>query len=320
MRKILITGITGFAGSFLAEYLIKTQPDVKISGTYIVEKSLENVASIKEKLQLEKVDLTDFSSVNQLIKKCTPDVVFHLAAITTVVEGFQNPSLVISNNATAQINILESLRQENLLQSKFILISSANVYGNVKPENLPIDESTPLMPDNPYAVSKITQDFIGLQYFLTYGMPVIRLRPFNHLGPRLSPQISISHFAQQIAMIEKGKQEAVLKVGNLSTKRDFSDVHDIVRAYALAAEKGKPGDVYNIGSGTAYKIEDILNKLLKMAKVEIKIVPDESRMRPSDIQELRCDATKFMSLTGWKTEIPLDQTLKDTLEYWRKQV
>ncbi len=320
MKKILITGITGFAGSFLAEYLVDKAPEDVIIGTYLSDRSLENIEQIKNNLHLVKVDLTDFSAVSSLIETNRPDIIYHLAAISTVSDSYRNPSLVISNNASAQINLFESLRRQNLSNTKVIVISSANVYGQVKKEDLPINENTPLNPDNPYAVSKITQDFIALQYFLAYKMPIIRLRPFNHLGPRLNTEISLSYFAQQIAKIENKQIEPVLAVGNITTKRDFTDVHDMVRGYVLAAEYGVPGEVYNIGSGQSYEIGSLLDKLLKMSQSRIEIKADPTKMRPSDIPELVCDATKFKDLTGWETEIDIDTTLKELLEYWRKSI
>ncbi len=304
----------------MAEYLVQNAPDDVIIGTYLSDKSLANVEQIRDELHLEKVDLTDFNAVLHLIETNKPDVIYHLAAISTVSDSFRNPSLVISNNASAQINLFEALRRQNLSQTKVIIISSANVYGQVKKEDLPINEDAPLKPNNPYAVSKITQDFIALQYYLAYKMPIVRLRPFNHLGPRLSPEISVSYFAQQIAKIEKKQIESVLSVGNITTKRDFTDVHDMVRAYVLAQEKGEAGEVYNLGSGRSYEIGSLLDKLLKMSPARIEVRADQARMRPSDIPELVCDSTKFKNLTGWETYIDIDTTLKELLDYWRQTV
>ncbi len=320
MKKILITGVSGFAGSYLAEYLVENSPEDVVIGTYLSDRSLVNVEKIKDDIHLVKADLTDFASVSNLIETNRPDVIYHLAAISTVSDSFRNPSLVIYNNASAQINLFEALRRQNLSDTKVIVISSANVYGKVSKEDLPINEGTPLNPDNPYAVSKITQDFIALQYFLAYKMPIVRLRPFNHLGPRLNPEISISYFAQQIAKIESKQIEPVIGVGNITSKRDFTDVRDMVRAYVLAAELGIAGEVYNLGSGQSYEIGSLLDKLLKMSQVRIEVKADPSRMRPSDIPELVCDPAKFNNLTGWIAEIDIDTTLEDLLEYWRKNV
>jgi GDP-4-dehydro-6-deoxy-D-mannose reductase len=197
------------------------------------------------------------------------------------------------------------------------VVASAEVYGCVKKEDLPIDEETPLNPTNPYAVSKLTQDFLGLQYHLSYGLKTLRVRPFNHVGPRQSPNFVVSTFAQKIVEIEKGKREPVLPVGNLQAKRDFTDVRDVVKVYSLLMEKGEFGEVYNIGSGVSYKIAEILEKLLSISKVKITVKVDKSLFRPIDDPDLVCDVTKVTKLTGWRPEIPIEKTLKDTLDYWR---
>jgi GDP-4-dehydro-6-deoxy-D-mannose reductase len=197
------------------------------------------------------------------------------------------------------------------------VVASAEVYGSVTKEDLPMGEDTPLNPTNPYAVSKLAQDFLGLQYFLSYGIKTIRVRPFNHVGPRQAPNFVISSFAQKIAEIEKGKREPILPVGNLEAKRDFTDVRDMVKAYSLIMEKGEFGEVYNIGSGRSYKISEILEMLLSFSSVKITVEIDKSLFRPIDDPELVCDSTKINKTTGWKAEIPLEETLKDTLDYWR---
>jgi GDP-4-dehydro-6-deoxy-D-mannose reductase len=316
MKKVLITGITGFAGSYLAEYLASTKK-YAISGTYLFDKSLSNVESIKGSLDLIKADLSEEKSVFKIIEDVSPDIIFHLAALTSPAESFKNPTATLNNNISLQVNLLEAVRKFKLINTKILITSSADVYGRVAREDLPIDENTPLMPTNPYSVSKIAQDFLGLSYFLAYGLRVIRVRPFNHVGPRQSPNFVVSAFAKQIAEIEKRKKEPYLSVGNLEAKRDFTDVRDMVRAYALAVEKGKDGDVYNIGSGTSYKILDILNKLIAMSSLKIEIRINKDLFRPSDDPELICDNSKFNKVTDWKPQIPIETTLKETLDYWR---
>lgn len=261
----------------------------------------------------------DDKATEDLVRKSKPDYVFHLAALTSPSESFSNPSLTITNNTTAQVNLLEAIRKSNS-NAAILIISSADVYGLVDKKDLPIDEETPLMPVNPYAVSKLTQDFLGLQYFLSYGMKVVRVRPFNHIGPRQSPHFVVSSFAKQIAEIEKGGKEKVINVGNLSSKRDFTDVRDVVAAYLLALEKGKSGDVYNIGSGTSYKISEILDKLISLSADNIKAEVNRDLIRVKDEPELLCDRTKFTNQTGWKPSIDIETTLKDTLDYWRNIV
>lgn len=317
MKKVFITGITGFAGSFLAEYLISLG-NFAIKGTYLTDESLSLIAGIKDRIEPIKLNLLDDRKVNVLIDKYKPDIVFHLAALTSPADSFQNPAATITNNVTAQINILEAIRKSNLLDTKILIISSADVYGIVDKKDLPIDEKTEFRPTNTYSVSKIAQDFLGFQYFLSYGLKIIRVRPFNHIGPRQSPKFVVASFAKQIAEIEAGEIEPTIFVGNLSAKRDFTDVRDMVKAYLLVAEKGDIGDVYNIGSGSSYGISEILDKLLSLSKKQIKIKIDKSRFRPSDEQELICNRKKITDKTGWEPTIPLETTLKDTLDYWRK--
>ncbi len=319
MKKVLITGITGFAGSHLAEFLAITN-SYRIFGTNVSDRNLANIETVQDKVQLFKVNLMDFDQTDSVIREVRPDVVFHLAASTFVADSFRKPAEFITNNVTSQVNVLESLKRNNLLETKVLIVSSSHIYGLVLPEDLPMDENTPLRPDNPYSVSKIAQDYLGLSYFLAYKQPIIIVRPFNHLGPRLSSQISISRWSKSIAEIEKGTAEPVLKVGNLSTKRDFTDVRDMVRAYALAIEQGENGEAYNIGTGKAHTMEEMLEKLIALSTVKITITTDESLLRPSDIPELRCDPSKFQLKTGWTPEIPLEKTLQDTLDYWRKVV
>ena len=316
MKNILITGISGFAGSFLVEYLV-SQNRGKISGTYLEEASLSNIENVKTKVNLFKLNLTEEKKVLNIVKEVKPDFVFHLAALTSPKESFDNPFETIENNVKAELNLLEAVRKLKQLNTRILVISSSEVYGIVEKKDLPIDEDTKLMPASPYAVSKITQDFLALQYFLSYNSRIIRVRPFNHIGPRQAPYFVVSAFAKKIAEIEKGKADNILFVGNLDSKRDFTDVRDMVRAYSILIEKGREGDVYNIGSGRSYEISEILNKMLSLAKTKIKVRVDESLLRPNDNPDLVCDRTKFTNLTGWKPEILIDKTLKDTLDYWR---
>jgi GDP-4-dehydro-6-deoxy-D-mannose reductase len=313
--KALITGVTGFAGSFLAEKLV-SQKKYDVYGTYLTQESLANVEKIKDQLNLIRADLSNSELVTKIIKDTSPDIIFHLAALTSPADSFRNPIATLNNNISLQTNILESVRTY-VPEAKILIISSADIYGKVTKENLPISENTPLMPTNPYSVSKIAQDYLGLMYNLTYGLKTIIVRPFNHIGPRQSPNFAVSSFAKQIAEIEKGKKEPAMLVGNLDAKRDFTDVRDMMDAYILAVEKGKYGDVYNLGSGKSYKMLDILNKLISLSKLKIAIKTDPKLLRPSDNPELICDSGKFRSITGWAPKIPLEKTLLDTLDYWR---
>lgn len=315
MKKILITGASGFTGGYLSEYLL-SQNKFEIFGIYHSEDSFRR-SPVKEKIQFKKIDLIDSNNVFNLVKEIKPDYIFHLAAASAPSESFKDPVGTFHNNVTAEINLLEAIQKINLLQSRILIISSCEVYGYVKPDDLPVNEMTQLRPATPYAVSKVTQDYLGLQYYLAYKLQCIRVRPFNHIGPRQDAKFVVSDFSRQIAEIEKGKKEPVMYVGNLEAKRDFTDVRDIVKAYSQLSEKGTPGEVYNVGSGISYSAKEILDTLLKNAKCEISIKTDPEKMRPGDMPDIICDNKKLIDLTGWKPEITLKQTLADTLDYWR---
>lgn len=318
MTKTLITGVSGFAGSHLAQYLAKKSSD-QLFGTFLTDSSLANIESLTGSLKPVQLDLNDKEKVKEVIQDIKPDVVYHLAAFAAPSQSFSNPTETISNNVNAQLNLLEAIRSIEL-KSRILIISSADIYGSVKKEELPISENVPANPNNPYSLSKLFQDELGLQYFMSYKMDIIRARPFNHIGPRQSPYFAVPTFAKKIAEIEKGKNPPVIKVGNLDTKRDFTDVRDMVRAYALLMEKGQAGDVYNIGSGNSYLIKDVLDMLISLSTVKIEIQQDPSLLRPTDNPELRADSSKIHNLTGWKPEINLEQSLKDTLDYYRNIV
>ncbi len=316
MKKAFITGISGFAGSFLAEELLKNS-NFEVSGVYLSEASLNNLASIKDKIKIIKLDLTDSSSTFKYIKEIKPDYIFHLAGLAGSSDSFGAPLATIVGNVAPQINIFDAVRELNLLKTRILIASSAEIYGHVEKKDLPISEDTPLNPTSPYAVSKISQDFLGLSYFNSYNLDIVRVRPFNHIGPRQIDKFVVGSFAKKIAEIEKKKREAVMPVGNLESKRDFTDVRDVVKAYILALEKGKSGKAYNIGSGTSYSISEILDKLIGFSDIKIKVEQEKSLLRPSDNPDLICDYGKFADLTDWKPEIQIDKTLEDTLDYWR---
>jgi GDP-4-dehydro-6-deoxy-D-mannose reductase len=245
-----------------------------------------------------------------------PDLVFHLAAMADVGRSFQNPWETLENNIVSQINVLQAILNLRL-PTRILVVSSAEIYGSAVKTGVPQDENTPFQPANPYSVSKVAQDMLGLQYFISYKMPIIRARPFNHIGPSQKGGFVAADFASQIAAIEAGQHEPVIYVGNLSAERDFTDVRDVVRAYYLLALKGEPGQAYNVCSGEAYSVQYLLDTLLNFSTVNVEVRQEPSRMRPSDVPRRVGDATKLREATGWKPEILFEQSLLDILNDWR---
>jgi GDP-4-dehydro-6-deoxy-D-mannose reductase len=316
--KVLITGITGFVGSHLTEYLLKLG-NIEIYGIVRWRSQVDNIEHIKDKIKLYECDIRDMVSVEKTIFTIKPDKIFHLAAQSFVPTSWNAPAETLTTNVIGELNIFESVRNSKLNPVIHIACSSEE-YGMVYENEIPIKETNPLRPLSPYAVSKVAQDLLGYQYYMSYKLNIIRTRGFNHTGPRRGEVFVTSNFAKQIAEIEKNKREPVIYVGNLDAKRDFTDVRDMVRAYWLSTEKCQPGEVYNICSGKAYPIREVLDILLSYSKVKITVKQDPSRIRPSDVPVLVGDNTKFSSVTGWKPEIPFEKTLKDLLNYWREKI
>ncbi len=311
--KVLISGITGFAGSHLADYCL-SQGD-EVHGTCRWRSKKENVSHLEGKIELHECDLTDSTSVNKVIG-IKPDYIFHLAAQSYVKSSWDEPAHTLSNNIISELNILEAVRSINY-KPRIHIAATSEEYGDAT--CFPITEETPLQPLSPYAVSKVAQDLLGFQYYKSYGMDIVRTRAFNHTGPRRGEVFVCSNFAKQIVNIERGGKP-IMMVGNLEARRDFTDVRDMVRGYYLALKKGKSGEVYNICSGAhgTYSIKQILDSLVFKAKVKIKVKEDPDRMRPSDIPLLMGKNSKFSRATGWKPQIPMRQTLEDLLNYWRE--
>jgi len=317
--RVLITGITGFAGSHLADYILASHPKIKVCGLVRWRSRMDNISHVLDKVELHEADLKDIVSLKKCLAKIKPDFVFHLAAQSFVPSSWLLPAETFAINAIGQINLFEALLGLKL-NPKIQVAGSSEEYGQVFPHELPMKETNPLRPLSPYAVSKVAQDLLAYQYFRSYGLRTVRTRGFNHTGPRRGDVFVTSSFAKQIAEIEKGKREPVIDVGNLEAKRDFTDVRDIVRAYWLSLEKGEEGEVYNIGTGKAYAMKEVLDMLLSLSKVKVKVNVDPSRLRPSDVPILVSDCTKFVKLTGWKPKIPLKQTFRDLLNYWREKI
>jgi GDP-4-dehydro-6-deoxy-D-mannose reductase len=313
--RVLITGITGFAGSHLADFLL-TQDGVEVSGIKRWRSRTENIEHLLGRVDLLECDIMDASAVRSTIASVKPDKIFHLAAQTFVPPSWTAPSVTITTNIVGTLNIFEGVRQAGI--DPWILAAcSSDEYGKVEPDEIPIKETNPLRPLSPYSVSKIGQDMLSYQYFRSYGLKIIRTRAFNHTGPRQVDVFVCSDFAKQIADIEKGLKKPVMRVGNLESRRDFLDVRDVVRGYWTLLEKGTPGEAYNLCSGRAITIQEILDILLSLSKVKIDVQQDPMRMRPSDVPLILGDGSKILREVGWEAEIDLEQTLQDTLDYWR---
>lgn len=314
--KILITGVDGFVGGHLARYLF-TLSEATIYGTTLLPVE-HHQALAKEGILLQQADLTHSSDVRSLLENIAPDYVYHLAAQSFVPRSFEAPWETLQNNILAQLNILHRMALMKL-ETRVLVVGSSGEYGSVQPDEVPITETQPLRPANPYSVSKVTQDMLGLQYFISHDVQTIRVRPFNHIGPGQSERFVASAFASQIAAIEHGKQDPIMHVGNLTGKRDFTDVRDMVRAYHLLLTNGKPGEVYNIGSGKAHSIQELLDILLSFTDLRIKVQADPDLLRPIDAPIVVCDAQKMHDVTGWTPIISFEDTLRNILDDWRSR-
>jgi GDP-4-dehydro-6-deoxy-D-mannose reductase len=314
--RALITGVSGFVGSHLAEYLLYNT-DWRVAGT--VYGPVNNVAHLKDQVAIYPAELSQRKVVTDLLQETRPNYVFHLAAQPSAALSRRDPWFTLENNIRVQLNILDVVAELDL-ESRVLVVGSSEEYGRVTPDDLPIDEDTPLRPMTPYAVSKIAQDYLGLQYYLSHGVATIRVRPFNHMGPRQSKGFVAPDFASQIAEIEAGLHPPEVSVGALDVSRDLSDVRDIVRGYYLALTQGERGEVYNLGSEREHTTRALLQALISLTKLDVRIVQDPERLRPSDVPRVVADCRKLRARTGWRAEIPFEQSLRDLLDYWRGQV
>lgn len=314
--RVLITGVSGFAGSHLAAHLL-AQGEVDLWGT--ARSGLGASAHLAGRITTEPVDLIEAGAVRALLERAQPERIYHLAAQAFVPRSWEAPWETLENNIRGQLNVLQGVVDLGL-ESRVLCVASMEVYGPPRPEELPLDERTPFRPDSPYGVSKVAQDVLGGQYFQSYGVHAVRARPFNHIGPRQNDRFVAASFARQIAEIEAGLRPPVIEVGNLEAQRDFTDVRDVVRAYVLLLEQGVAGEAYNIGRGDPVRIRYLLNKLLSFSHTEIEVRQDPARLRPSDVPLSCADISKIQAATGWRPEIPLHQSLRDILNDWRQRV
>jgi len=317
--RILITGITGFVGSHLAEYILSLNEQHTIYGICRWRSPRDNLADIYSKVTLLEADLTDLSSLIRSFKTIEPDVIFHLAAQSYVLTSFNSPIQTLTSNVIGTANLLEAVR---IIEADPVIhvCSSSEVYGQVTEKDVPIKETCPFRPASPYAVSKVAEDMLALQYWLSYKIKTIRTRMFTHSGPRRGDVFALSFFAKQIAAAELGLRESTIQVGNLKSVRTFCDVRDAVKAYWIMVNKCKPGEVYNIGGNRTMAVGEALEILLSYSKLKFEIKVDPKLIRPSDVTlQIPC-IDKFRNETGWKPEIPLEKTLQDILKYWRGEL
>jgi GDP-4-dehydro-6-deoxy-D-mannose reductase len=317
VMQVLVTGAGGFVGGHLLAYLGCT-PGLSLHGTVLNE--AEKRPGLSDLCpNLWTIDLREMDAVHDLIAAIRPEQIYHLAGQAYVPRSFEEPWESLEINIRGTLNLLEAVRQ--LKQpSRVLVVSSAEIYGAVRPDQLPLTEDTPFLPSSPYSVSKIAQDMLTLQYSLTHKLFTVRMRPFNHIGPGQNNRFAVPDWASQIAEAEVGRREPVVYVGHLGAARDFTDVRDVVRSYALAIDHGDSGAVYNVCSGQAYTMQTILDKLIGLSKVSIEIRVDKQRLRPSDTPVLVGDYSRLRDRTGWRPEISIDQSLRDVLDEWRQGV
>lgn len=313
MKRALIIGAAGFVGSYLIDHIQK-----HCVWSIVVTKMPQ------ETMACPGVDICDLDilapeAIERLLEEQRPDYIFHLAAQSSVAVSWKNPGLTVDVNVKGSLNVLDAVRKLDY-KPRVLLIGSGEEYGHVRENEVPVQEDNVLRPGNIYAATKACQNMIGAIYAQAYGMDVMMVRAFNHVGPNQSPIFVVADFCKQTAEIEAGLKEPVIKVGNLSARRDFSDVRDVVRAYVELMEKGKAGETYNVGSGNAVEIRKILDMILCRSKKEIRVEVEPSRMRPVDVPVIEADISKLKACIGWKQKITLEETIQDTLEYWRQKL
>lgn len=313
MKKALIIGGAGFVGGYLIHQL-KDIDGYQVSVTKMPHEKIPG-----EGFQVYDLNILDREAVDALLAEVHPDYIFHLAAQSSVYLSWKNPGLTIDVNIKGSVNVMDAVRALDY-KPRVLLIGSGEEYGHIEPGETPIAETNIVRPGNIYAATKVCQNLIGKIYTDAYDMQMMSVRAFNHIGPNQAPMFVVADFCKQVAEIENGLQESVIRVGNLSAKRDFTDVRDVVRAYSLLMKKGQPGETYNVGSGHAVEIRHILEQVLALTQTDIRVEVDPAKLRPVDVPIIEADTAKLRECTGWERKISLEQTLKETLDYWRGQI
>jgi len=311
--RAMIIGAAGFVGPYLAK-AIKHYMNCEVVATKLPNEKV----SIPEARMID-LNILDSDQIASVLNDERPDYIFHLAAQSSVALSWKKPALTVDINIKGALNLLDTIRTLSF-SPRVLIVGSGEEYGHIKEDQVPIREDTALHPGNVYAVTKATQNMMATIYAQAYGLNLIMTRSFNHIGPKQIPQFVIADFCSQVVKIEKGQQEPVIRVGNLSAKRDFTDVRDVVRAYTLLVQYGRPGETYNVGSGKAIAIQDVLNLILTKTDKKIAVEVDPNKLRPVDVPIIEADTSKIFNDTGWKPEISMDQTIEETLDYWRSQL
>lgn len=311
--KALIIGASGFVGS----YLVSAVREELGCELYVTRRT--HAVDMGEDVQSFELDILDADAVGALLEQVRPDYIFHLAAQSSIGLSWQKPRLTVEINVKGSLNLLNAVRRLDY-QPRILLVGSGEEYGYINPENVPITETEVLRPGNIYAATKACQSLMGKVYADAYNMRMFMVRAFNHMGPGQSDKFVVSDFCKQVAQIELGFKPPLISVGNLEAERDFTDVRDMVRAYTSVIQFGVPGEIYNVGSGKAIKIRKILDVILSQSRTKIEVQIDPAKLRPSDIPIIAADTSKLYETTGWKPEIPLEQTVSDVLEYWRSEL
>lgn len=312
-KKALLIGAGGFVGSYLIECLCE-EFGMEVYATKLKETEFSHASA-----KVYDLDIMVKEDIVELLYDVRPDYIFHLAAQSSVSVAWKNPMLTIDVNIKGSVNVMEAVR-ELFYKPRVLMIGSGEEYGHIKEGETPISEETLLRPGNIYAATKACQNMIGSIYAKAYDMELMLVRAFNHIGPGQAPLFVVSDFCKQVAEIEKGLKEPIIRVGNLNARRDFTDVRDVVRAYALLVQKGVSGETYNVGSQNAMAIKDILDIIIGMSTAQISVEIDQNKIRPVDVPIIEADITKISDTTGWKPAISIEQTIKETLDYWRAHV
>lgn len=312
MKKGLVIGAAGFVGNYLINEMYEN--GIEVYATKLLHEKFESPYA-----KIYDLDIMDKDAIVSLLFEVRPDYIFHLAAQSSVGLAWKNPGLTVDVNIKGSLNVMDAIR-ELFYKPRVLMIGSGEEYGHIQPGETPIPETNLLRPGNIYAATKACQNMIANIYAKAYDLELMMVRAFNHIGPGQAPMFVVSDFCKQVAEIEKGLREPVMKVGNLAAKRDFTDVRDVVKAYVKLVELGESGETYNVGRGKALAIQDILDLIISKSSAQINVEIDPNKLRPVDVPIIEADITKIHQLTGWSPQITLDQTIQETLDYWRAHI